>query len=152
MFGDPARELMTPKQKEAEAFSVHAGMDETSILLHLRPDLVGPIKSAPPQTGQHMGELIELAKREDWPGYFGAPRNASAAFGEKVWKAYSAKIVERALQILDGKDPRQFPRYADEQRKIIPPAGWQATLDAEAAAEKKQLDWLKRTNRPQTKP
>ena len=146
MFGDTARELMTPRQAQEEAFSVHAGMDETSILLHLRPDLVRPWKDAPPQVGTTMPGLVQLAKQAEWPGYFGAPSNASAAFGKKVWKAYSAKILERALQILDGKDLRQFPRYADEQRKTIPPASWQATLDAEDAAERKQLDWLKKRN------
>jgi hypothetical protein len=77
-----------------------------------------------------MGGLIELAKRKEWPGYFGVPRDASVSCGKKVWKAYSARVVEPASQILDRQDPRQFPRYADEQWKTIPPAAWQATLDS----------------------
>ena len=47
---------------------------------------------------------------------------------------------------LDGKAVRQFPRYSDEQRKIIPLAAWRTTLDAEAAAENWRLDWLLERN------
>ena len=101
-------------------------------------------KHAPPQRGGDFGELVELARRDNWPGYFGSPRLASAALGKKAWKTYCAKVAERALHILDGQDPRQFPRYADECRKTIPPAFWQARQEVEDAAERKQLEWLKR--------
>jgi hypothetical protein len=38
------------------------------IALFLRPDLVGPIRQAKPETGASFRDLAELAKRPDWPG------------------------------------------------------------------------------------
>ena len=151
-YGETLLAMMTPKQREEEGFSVHADAVETSVLLHLRRDLVGPIKHAPPQTVTNSSQMVELARSDNWPGYFGSPRVANAALGKKAWKIYCGNVVERALHILDGQDPRQFPRYADKCRKTMPPAFWQAQQEVEDAAERQQVEWLKRTTKQETKP
>jgi len=137
--------LMREEEREEDGFAVHAGMIETSINLFLRPDLVSPAyKNAPAQTGRNMDELVQLAKRDNWPGYFGSPRLASAAFGALVWKHQSSQFVEFALKILDGLDERQVPRYGDMMKAS--PANIaidKAALEHDQEIERKQLDWLR---------
>ena len=65
-----------------------------------------------------MDDLISIAKAENWPGYFGSPRLASAAVGAKLWKQFSSRFVDVALQILDGLDYRQIKRHGDVTRTI----------------------------------
>jgi pimeloyl-ACP methyl ester carboxylesterase/creatinine amidohydrolase/Fe(II)-dependent formamide hydrolase-like protein len=79
---------LSEAEKKEEGVSLHAGMDETSLLLHLRPDVVAPTyKDAPVVTGHSLKESFEVAKAADWPGYLGSPRLANAAIGEKIWRS-----------------------------------------------------------------
>jgi creatinine amidohydrolase len=61
-----------PKNEEEEAedgLPIHAGMDETSWMLFLRPDLVDPkFRTAAPIASAEMEDLIRLAEKPDWPG------------------------------------------------------------------------------------
>jgi hypothetical protein len=66
-----------------------------------------------------MDDLMQIAKAEHWPGYFGSPRLASAAFGAQVWKMTSSLCIELALKILDGFDYRQLKRL-DDVTKTVP--------------------------------
>ena len=142
---ESAQQLMSEEARQEEGFAVHASMSETSRLLFLRPDLVHPAyKQAPPHTGRTMDDLIPIAKAEHWPGYFGSPRLASAAFGATTWKQFSARFVEVALKILDGFDYRQIKRLGDVTRTI--PANVaidKAALEHDQAIQRKQQEWLK---------
>lgn len=133
------------KQERAEdGVSLHAGMDETSLMLFVQPRLVSPaFKNAPPVTGQSLSQSVEVAQQPEWPGYLGSPRLASAALGEKIMKALTAAFAKHALEILDGADPGQFSRYGDLLEKV--PA--YAAIDANALANErllaqKQAAWL----------
>jgi len=140
--------MLSPKEREEEGFSVHAGADEQSEILFLRPEFVPPdYRAAESLTGKNFADLVRIAKADGWPGYFGAPRLASAAMGAQAFTLSSQKLKEMALQILDGFEYRKIPRYADEMDPLNV-VGEKAELDYEQALEKRELDWLK-TNKIQ---
>ena len=135
-----ARSLMTQAERDEDGLGIHASMVETSEALYLRPDLVNPAyKQAPALTLRGIADITEFATKEDWPGYFGSPRLASASLGEAILKEYSARLNRLALEILDGRDHRQMPRMADEILKAIPVD----SLQHERALATKQENWLK---------
>jgi creatinine amidohydrolase/Fe(II)-dependent formamide hydrolase-like protein len=110
-WGD-AMSVMTPPEKAADGLSLHAGMDEHSLMLYLRPDLVArDFRQARSVSGANYDEAFAAARREDWPGYLGAPQLATAAFGKRIWNGFVAATVKTAVEILDGKDPATYPRY-----------------------------------------
>lgn len=143
---DEVFKLMSEEEQREDASSTHAGLSETSRLLFLRPDLVNPAyKNAPPITPRDAKHRLDIAKAEGWPGYFGSPRLASAAFGAKAWRTASSGTIDLALKILDGFDYRQMPRLGDE---IPPPAAPSAAgktfRQHNEEIEKKQQEWLKK--------
>ena len=145
-LGEQRRKLMSEQERQEDGFSLHGSMVETSEILFLRPDLVNPAyTTAPPHAGRTMDDLIQIAKAEHWPGYFGSPRLASAAFGAQVWKMTSSLFVELALKILDGFDYRQIKRLGDVTKTV--PANMaidKAALEHEQQVERKQREWLKK--------
>jgi creatinine amidohydrolase/Fe(II)-dependent formamide hydrolase-like protein len=149
-WGNAMVSAMTDAEKKEDGASLHGGMDEHSLMLHLNPQLVSPgYKSAPTVTGQTAQESFAEAKKPGWPGYLGSPRLATAALGEKIWRAFSAAASDQTLKILDGADPSAIPRYADildknplYQREWIGPA---KAHDEEVDA--KEREWLRRKPR-----
>jgi pimeloyl-ACP methyl ester carboxylesterase/creatinine amidohydrolase/Fe(II)-dependent formamide hydrolase-like protein len=137
---------LSDAEKKEEGVSLHAGMDETSLLLHLRPGLVSPAyREAPVVTGHSLRESFEVAKAADWPGYLGSPRLASARLGAAIWKSFVAAAVEHAVQILDGVGPERFQRYADLLEKDPLYQRW--TKEAAHHAERleaPQQAWLRK--------
>ena len=97
---------------------------------------------APSLTGANFADLVRIAKAEEWPGYFGAPRLATAAVGAQEFALSSQKVNAMALQILDGLDSREIPRYADEMDPLNV-IGENVELQHEQVMEKRDLDWLK---------
>jgi len=139
---------LSAKELAEDGFPVHAGVDEQSQLLFLRPEFVpASYRSAPSLTGADFDDLVRIAKAEGWPGYFGAPRLATAAMGAQEFALSSHMLNQMALQILDGLDFRKIPKYADEMA-ALDVVGENAELRHEQAVEKRQLDWLK-TNKIQ---
>jgi hypothetical protein len=67
------------------------------------------IKAAPAVTGGDFSRLVELARTDGWPGYFGAPARATAALGT-LRTADSAALTAYALKVLDGQDASAAPR------------------------------------------
>lgn len=129
---------LTEVERKEEGLSIHAGAFETSSILFLRPDLVGPIGQATPLPGASFKDIVEQAKRPDWPGYFGSPRLATAARGAHSLGEIKFQ-TDYALAILDGADERQAKRTGtgaidDVQR---------AALAYEAELERRQQAWLK---------
>ena len=140
--GTPAKLLSLGEQAE-DGFTVHAGVEEHSQILFLRPDLVAPgYRKAQSITGKNFEDLYRLAATKDWPGYFGAPRLANAAFGAQDFAEQSRRLTHMALQILDGLDWHKIPRFADDldPRDAI---GQAEELEHAQKLEKKELDWLK---------
>ena len=130
----------------AERYCVHVCIDETSVVLALRPDLVDPgYKSAPPLTGGNIEDLRTLAEAPGWPGYFGTPQHARAEFGEAVLAALAREMIAAANDLLDGHEDRLGARFSDvagsDARERALDAGSLA-FDAKLAA--RQQAWLDR--------
>lgn len=141
---------MTDAEKREDGRSLHAGMDEHSLMLHLRPELVAPgYKTATAVTGQTLEEAIGVARRPEWPGYLGSPRLATAAFGEQIWNAFAAAASAQTLNILGGADPATITRYVDLLKKNpVYQKEWIGPANArDAAMDAKQREWLKRKGR-----
>jgi len=136
----------TDKERQEDGLPIHAGMDETSMMLYLRPDLVSPkYKTAKPQSSDKMEKLIQIAQATDWPGYLGSPRLASKSQYEKGWQVAGKEAINTALKILDGLDERQIVRFGDEMQKSEPDVKLDAdALRHEAERKRKQDEWLKK--------
>lgn len=140
-----AAKLIGPEAAREDGFTVHAGLGETSSLLFLRPDLVpDSVRAAPSVTGADMAGLVELARKPGWPGYFGAPRHATAAIGAAAERDTADAALAFALKVLDGFDPATAPRYADAIARDAAIGGiMKDTFAREAAAEARHRDWLR---------
>lgn len=136
----------TEAERKEDGLVIHAGMDETSMVLALRPDLVDPAyKTARPFAGEKMEDLIGLARSPGWPGYFGSPRLARPEQYANGWQVALREAVGIALKILDGFDERQIPRLGDESKKSPPDVALdEASLRHEAEVRRKQEAWLKK--------
>jgi creatinine amidohydrolase/Fe(II)-dependent formamide hydrolase-like protein len=140
---------MTPAEKKADGVSLHAGMDEHSLMLYLRPDLVArDFKEAPAWSGANYAEDFAVARRDGWPGYLGAPPLATAAFGERIWRGFSAATLKTALEILDGKDPATYPRYLTYLKKLPEYRAWiDSSTARDSLAGDRLAAWLAQRGR-----
>ena len=144
LAADSVVQRVVPAAVRAEdGFTVHAGLVESSALMALRPDLVpAAIARAPSITGREFADLQRLAARPDWPGYFGAPRHASAELGRQLVEAENRQYVALALRILDGLDERQVPRLAVVRGQRPGPASVaRAAAARDLAEERRQAPW-----------
>lgn len=90
-------------------YDAHAGINETSMILYCRPDLVRPVyKTLPTFKVKHMADA---EMRTDWQGYWGAPALATAEFGKQLIDAEIEQYVKFAEMSLRGKDLSKFPRF-----------------------------------------
>jgi creatinine amidohydrolase/Fe(II)-dependent formamide hydrolase-like protein len=139
--------IAVPKSQADEAedgYAIHAGMDETSWMLFLKPALVDPaFRQARPAAAATMEGLVPVAKAPDWPGYLGSPRLATASHGAAVVSAVAARAIQSAMQVLDGTDPRKLERFATVMERsptdVLLDA---ASLQAEAQRERRQQAWI----------
>jgi creatinine amidohydrolase/Fe(II)-dependent formamide hydrolase-like protein len=137
----------TAQQQKEDGFTIHAGMAETSSMLYIVPQLVdSTYKNARPYTGSSMEELVQIAQRPDWKGYFGAQNLASAQFGQEAWNSNSKMFTQYVLDILDDKiNIDTVVRFAD----YIKQSKTDVLLDSLSLQEEKkrkdrQLSWLKK--------
>lgn len=82
-----AMETLPESVKKEDGVSLHGGMDETSLMLYLKPELVAPdYRTAPAFTGATLDESMKITRKDGWPGYVGSPRLATRALGEAIGK------------------------------------------------------------------
>jgi creatinine amidohydrolase/Fe(II)-dependent formamide hydrolase-like protein len=131
--------------RKEDGVSLHAGMDETSLLLHLAPDRVDPAwREARAIAGASLEESFAAAHRPDWPGYLGSPRRGSARLGAAIWTSFKDAALENALKILTGADPATLPRYADMLEKNPLYREWMTAAAAkDRALETREQDWIR---------
>jgi creatinine amidohydrolase/Fe(II)-dependent formamide hydrolase-like protein len=138
---------LSEAERAENGSTVHAGASEHSTILFLRPDLVAPgYRSARSWTGKDFPDLVRMARADDWPGYFGAPRVATAALGAQLHREESQQVIATAVRILDGWDPSGEPRYADAMFAATPVAveAVNPAIKEEERRLARQRDWLAR--------
>jgi len=134
-----------PAAVAEDGYTVHAGVSETSRVMFVAPETVDPgVATAPSVTGRSFADLAEIANAKDWPGYFGAPRFASAGIGERVLRAQAAKLREIALAILQRRPWPQERFYTAQSMDPEDLKISRETEAADAAIEKRQKAWLAR--------
>lgn len=138
-------EKKTKEQEQQDGLKMHAGMDETSGILYLKPDLVSPeFKTAKRLSGDGMKALIEISSQKDWPGYFGSEAIATAELGKGAWKTNVANFSEFVLDIIEGKiNPGTVQRFSellstDKDSKLLD----SLSLVEEARRKQMQMEWL----------
>jgi len=105
---------LSPEHTLENGMDVHAGEEESSQMLFLRPDLVhADLFDAPAYAASSPEDLIQIAESSGWRGYFGSPRLASAAAGALVVDFRTRQTIDLALRILDGFDWRTLRTRAD---------------------------------------
>jgi creatinine amidohydrolase len=103
---------LEPAEAAENGMDMHAGRAETSDILFIRPDLVAPgFRTAPSFPGKNWDDLVRIARSPGWPGYFGAPKLATAADGEARIKQRGQVAAELMWRIVDGADLRDIPRW-----------------------------------------
>jgi hypothetical protein len=92
--------------------------------------------------------VVRTAADPAWPGYFGAPRLATAEVGRASRAAADGLLVGLALRILDGLDERTVDRYADFMLGLPVIKGIEATSAAkDAQLAERQAAWLRKRPR-----
>lgn len=143
----PGLNLSDAERKEIGGIDEHAGFDETSRLMFLRPDLVSPTYGGlEPRTANNFAEFFSAARVDKWPGYLSSPRLANASHGARLQQYRSARDSALALAILDGTlDERAIPRYSRMM------TGDKQVVDALAASarnererERRQREWMRK--------
>jgi creatinine amidohydrolase/Fe(II)-dependent formamide hydrolase-like protein len=132
--------------KREDGVSLHAGLDEHSMMLYLAPNLVAPeFKTAPTVAGVNYDSSFAVARRPGWPGYLGAPRLATAEIGKAVWDGFSSATVRTAVEVLRGTNPATYPRYMSFLRKSPLYQGWiSAAEQRDSVLGAQQRAWLQR--------
>lgn len=140
---------MTAAEKTADGVSLHAGMDEHSLMLYLRPDLVAKdFRQAPVVSGANYDADFTVAAKPGWPGYLGAPHLATAAFGERIWRAFSKATVTTSVEILDGKDATSYPRYLTYLKTLPQYRAWIDSSNVRDSVSAMRLQtWISRRSR-----
>lgn len=139
--------LSEAEKKEIGNMDEHAGFEETSRLMFLRPDLVSPIYAQLlPQTTNNPIEFFKVARVDGWRGYLSSPRLANANYGARLQKSRSARDNALAVAILDGVlDERDIPRYSNimtGDKQVMSELGASTRNELERA--RKQQEWLKK--------
>jgi creatinine amidohydrolase/Fe(II)-dependent formamide hydrolase-like protein len=141
---------LNPTEAAENGFDMHAGRAETSDILFSRPDLVAPgYRTARSLPGKNWDELISVAQAPGWPGYFGAPKQASAAEGQTRTEQRGKIAADLMWRIVEGADMRDIPRWTT----MMAGSAAVAKVDqAEAAYERSREDrfaaWLAQRKKP----
>lgn len=141
-------DLSEVETKENGLLDLHAGLEETSRLMFVRPDLVNPsYRTLPPFTVNTPVELFGIQKLTNWTGYLGSPRLANAKYGAQLQQYRALRDAALALAILDGVlDEREIPRYATRMLALDQMAakGLDGSSKYYADVERKQHEWMKK--------
>jgi creatinine amidohydrolase len=140
----PKPGLSELESKENGVLDVHAGFEETSRLMFLRPDLVNLIyRKLAPFTANNSAELFRVGKAVNWLGYIGSPRRATASDGAQLQQYRAAQDNALALAILDGSlDEQEIPRYSNimlADKTVV--KGLEGASQHDAEIKRKQRAW-----------
>jgi creatinine amidohydrolase len=121
---------------------VHAGVNETSGMLAVRPDLVrSTYKTLPSRAGQSLEELREIATVPGWQGYLSSPAKATAAHGRAVEAWWIDGFTTLILRAVRGENMFVHPRVPETVPDAVAPA-LEKALAEEAAFGARLEKWL----------
>jgi creatinine amidohydrolase len=148
-FTLPFPSLTEAETKENGRLDPHAGFEETSVMLFLRPDLVGSsYKTLAPLTINKPADQFALARTDNWSGYLGSPRIGNAAYGARRQQWRAALNIALANAFLDGTlDERDIPRYSTI--RLSNPEftkNYAGRTNYEARIARQQREWMKKKN------
>ena len=104
----------SPADLSSIGTDVHAGVSETSGILAIRPGLVrSGYQSLPDYRVENRADMIALASRPGWPGYFSSPARASAAYGREIEAWWVKGMSELILRAVRGENLRTRPRWPE---------------------------------------
>ncbi len=137
------------EQAGEDGMKVHAGMDEASAAMFLKPALVDrDIANARSLGGRTMNDLVAIARERDWPGYFGAEKLATREAGKIAWNKNVDSFSGMILDILEGRiQADTITRFGN----ILATSKEDAALDSLSLVEETrrkaiQSEWLKSHN------
>lgn len=139
----PAEPVQIPDEHLKEnGLAVHAGLEETSWMMYVRPDLVEDgHRDAMPVTITEWNQYAQVPNEESWPGYFGSPRLAGADVGAELMETWAENTTNLALRIIDGFDHRRLKRLGQGDNPAI--ARLDSIIDRKSdEIRKKQEQWL----------
>ncbi len=145
-----AMSVMTTAQRKEDGVSLHGGADEHSMMLFLQPNLVATdFRDAKSITGATYEASFAASRRNDWPGYIGAPRLGNAALGRHIWNSFSAAALKTTLEILNGTNPSTYPRYLSFLVKNPLYQDWiKSATDRDSTLAERQRSWSARRRGP----
>ncbi len=121
---------------------VHAGVNETSGMLAVRPDLVrSTYKTLPSRAGQSLEELREIATVPGWQGYLSSPAKATAAHGRAVEAWWIDGFTSLILRAVRGENMFVHPRVPETVPDAVAPV-LEKALAEEAAFGARLEKWL----------
>jgi hypothetical protein len=106
------------------------------------------VRTAPAVVAHEPADLVRLAHKADWPGYFGTPAIATREAGRRKMDGLAAAAIDVALKMLDGKLSPSAARVVDQDAaeptfKRL----WDTSLAHDRLLEKKEADWLSNAGR-----
>jgi creatinine amidohydrolase/Fe(II)-dependent formamide hydrolase-like protein len=130
--------------RREDGVSLHAGLDEHSMLLYLAPARVArDYRDAPTVAGATFDSSFAVARRPGWQGYLGAPRLANAQLGKRIWEGFSNAAIQTAVAILNGTDPSHYQRYVTFLRRNPLYREWIAAAQSrDSVLAERQRAWL----------
>ncbi len=144
VFEESADPDLPVRLRKENGIDIHAGASETSRILFLKPNLVdAAFKRLAPVTVTDPATFSSRAMGDDWLGYFGSPRLATPAFGKKLMHHHLKSAARIMGRVVDGEDPKKFPRYADGAMKREAEVAAKA-YEYDAKVERRQQDWLRK--------
>jgi len=135
-------------ERSSFGMDVHAGVNETSGMLAVRPDLVRPnYKMLPSRAGDSLESLREIAITPGWQGYFSSPARATAAHGRAVEEWWIEGFSDLILRAVGGENLLVHPRIHETVPTAVAPVLDEALL-RDAAFQTQLEAWLvQRKNR-----
>jgi len=136
---------LTSEEAAENGLDVHSGLNETSTMLFLRPDLVRPgYRTAQPQAGATWRDLVTKGAAPNWPGYYGSPRLATASRGAEIMRVQAQELSDLAIAILDGFDHRTLRRRAAQSFTDEGVRDWDgAAVEHGRRIQEQQDSWLR---------
>ena len=137
--------LAAEADRNADGFTVHAGLSEASRVLFARPESVrASLFAASPLTGKDFADLVRLGKTDAWSGYWGAPAGSSAWLGAALMGQSARLMGEVADAVIEGRPWPAEPFFTERTMGAEDIAISRAIEARERTLVARQRAWLQK--------